>query len=196
MDLRPRLTLLMLLAVLLAGPLVTSCAALRPSEAPGESSAAAALMEAVYQSLVLEDLAHELRTQEDGFSLDVHYDWVNRSQASLVIPPNTDYARPYYVLGAWHEWIERLDGAAIPGAPDWMRQEGARYSIAGGVLVLDFVPGRNRLLTGERIPVMRSVDLADFPSGRYRYTVEYERLDTDLAEGHLLGDWSVEFELP
>ncbi len=187
---------LMLLAVLLAGPLVTSCAALRPSEAPDESSAAPASMEAVYQALVLEDLVHELRPQDDGFTLDVSYDWVNRSETRLVVPPNTDFTRPYYVLGAWHEWVERLDGAVVPGAPSWMRQEGARYSIAGGVLVLDFVPGRNQLRTGERIPVMRSIDLASFPAGRYRFTVEYERLVGDLTGDRLLGDWTIEFELP
>lgn len=148
----------------------------------------------VYQALALEDLRLQPKPPEAG-EMVVEYWLVNRSTQRLLVPPNAKFGRPYYLVGVIDEWVERLGGSgAIPGAPPWLERVGRRYRVHGGVVVLDFVPGKGSLEAGERVLFRRSFDIQGFPPGRYRYTVEFKTLPEN-GGGRVLQRLTAEFTL-
>lgn len=132
-------------------------------------------MEEVYQAVRIEGLTTR-PTYVAGELVVADYSLVNRSGTTLTIPLTVDPAMTGYMLGIVQHWIERLGGdKRIPSIPPQIFFDGARYAAGGWILVDGQLP-QHVWAANVAIPVGSQLDTTGYPTGDYRFYVEYKRL--------------------
>lgn len=113
-----------------------------------------------------------------GDSVELLYDLVNTSEQPLVIPLTDFFGSSFHLVGTEQAWIERLGpDSTIPSIPPIVGRKGTWYATGGAIIALEGLTA-NTIPPGGR--VTRQVTLIHptgaFPSGRYRFHVEYKPL--------------------
>ena len=166
------------------------------SDQPVDLAGIGGPMREVYAFVVIEGLTAELVSKAGEAELVFRYQLVNRSDDELELPPNTEYARPYYLFGSAQLSIERLGkDPAIPGISAPFERSDGYYATGGMELVLDFVPGRYKLEPHESVEYEGRLDISSFPPGEYRLTVIYQTLPGDRSPPLELDLSALEFRL-
>ena len=121
---------------------------------------------------------------------------VNQSDRNLCIPQDPIYPA-FHTVGILQAWIERLgEYKEIPGIPPFIARDAAgRYAAGGQVIVTDY------FLPTHQWPATMSqpydwgyyYDTSLFPSGQYRYYLEYKKRFAD--GGEVIQTVSVDFQV-
>ena len=139
-------------------------------------------MEQIYNALKIENLQTDKSIYTAGEQVEATYDLVNRSDSTLVIPLNTDFSQPFYLVGIRQHWIERLGpNSTIPSIPANIARDGARYAAGGAIIPTDGSFPDHRWPPSASIAFSSPLgyDTSDFPAGTYRFYTEYKRLFAD-----------------
>lgn len=120
---------------------------------------------------------------QQGDPVSFRYDLINTSSTEPLIVPVTDfYGTLYSVVGTQQSWIERRGpDPTIPAIPPIIAKKGTWYA-SGGLLLFVCLPPGGGGCPGYTIPAAGALERAalllhsteDFPSGFYRFHVEYK----------------------
>jgi hypothetical protein len=119
-----------------------------------------------------------------GDSIEFLLDLVNTSDQPLVIPLTNFFGSSFHLVGTQQAWIERLGpDPTIPSIPPIIGRKGTWYASGGAIIAVEGLPG-NTIPPGGRITRQASLlySTAGFPSGRYRFHVEYKPLSGGLFD--------------
>lgn len=144
------------------------------------------LMETIYNAIKIENLGTDQTIFTIGDQISIHYEFVNRSDSALIVPLNNQYSNPYYLVGVKQSWIERLgDDSSIPPL-NYVTRSGSKYAVGGEIIIWSEV-----IKSQEKLECYVSLNTKGFPEGKYRYYVEYKRLDNH----YVIMTVSFDFEL-
>ena len=167
-------------AVLLAA--LVAVVLLVPSAAMAQDSS----LEEIYGALRPEGLRTTTgRTAfVQGDSPEFLLDLVNTSDKPLVIPLTSFFGTAFHLVGIKQAWLERLGvDPTIASIPSIIARKGTWYASGGEILALEGLPG-NTIPPGGRVTRQAGLfySTASFPSGRYRFHVEYKPLFAGLFD--------------
>ena len=165
-----------------ASAALVSAALLAPSAAIAQHSS----LEEIYGALRPQNLRTTTggTTFAQGDSPVFLLDLVNTSDQPLVIPLTNFFGSTFHLVGVKQAWLERLGAdPTIPSIPSIISRKGTWYASGGEILALEGLPG-NTIPPGGRVTRQAGLfySTAGFPSGRYRFHVEYKPLSGGLFD--------------
>jgi hypothetical protein len=113
-----------------------------------------------------------------GDFVEFTFDLVNTSDQPLVIPLTNFFGTPFHLVGTEQAWLERLGpDPTIPSIPPIIGRKGTWYAAGGAIIAIEGLPG-NTIPAGGRVPRGAAIFYPTdaFPTGRYRFHVEYKPL--------------------
>lgn len=147
------------------------------------SGSLASPIETIYSALRLGDLQTDRPIYTSGDEVVLTYALINKSDNTLVVPLNTDFSQPYYLIGSEQYWIERLGpNSTIPGIPAVTGRYGIRYAAGGAIIPVDWRLGKRVILPAEGVPMGNNHSTKGYPPGQYRLYVEYKRLSGEIVD--------------
>jgi hypothetical protein len=163
------------------------------------SLANASSMDEIYAGLKVENLRTSQSQAVAGDTMEFEFELVNRAPETLSVPSNFFYGSEHHVLGLAQAWVERLGPLKrIPYL--YSGREGDLYARGGQVLALEWygpVGGwqlaDNLWPSGHSVPFRWTLETAGFPTGDYRYYVDYQQHWEEGA--HLIQRVSVDFHV-
>ncbi|MBI3946536.1 MAG: hypothetical protein HY321_11500 [Armatimonadetes bacterium] len=167
----------------------TTAAPVRSGEpAAGERDGA---MAPIYAALRLEGPEADKAVVKSGETITFSYRLVNRAKATLSVPENRRYSRPFHLVGTIQRWVERLGpDSTIPGISEQIIRSGGSYAAGGEIACIQMILGKTTLDPDEAVPLKKGLSTQDYPRGEYRFIVEYK---TD--EGKVLQQRNVTFKV-
>jgi hypothetical protein len=160
-------------AILLASALLVPGAA--KADVPPSS------MADIYAALQIQNLVSASGSIHfvSGDQFYVNYDFVNTSPNDLLVPLNTDFGTPLYLVGTEQTWVERLGSDPTIPSLWWAGRDGNRYATGGEISAIDSTNPDGVIAAGASVPRFQALDTTGFPPGQYRYYIEYRQLFSD-----------------
>ena len=115
---------------------------------------------------------------QQGDFVEFAFDLVNTTDQPLVIPLTDFFGTPFHLVGTEQAWLERLGAdPTIPSIPPIIARKGTWYAAGGSIIAVEGLPG-NTIPAGGRVPRGAAIfyPTSGFPTGRYRFHVEYKPL--------------------
>lgn len=115
---------------------------------------------------------------QQGDFVEFAFDLVNTTDQPLVIPLTDFFGTPFHLVGTEQAWLERLGAdPTIPSIPPIIGRKGTWYAAGGSIIAVEGLPG-NTIPGGGRVPRGAAIfySTSGFPTGRYRFHVEYKPL--------------------
>jgi hypothetical protein len=176
-----------------ASAVLIAAALLVPSPAVAQESS----LDEIYAALRPENL--RTTTGRTSFSpgepLEFLLDLVNTSEEPLVVPLTDFFGSSFHLVGTQQAWIERLGPEpSIPSIPPIIGRKGTWYASGGSIIAVEGLSG-NTIPPRGRVARQASVfySTVGFPSGRYRFHVEYKPLFGGLFD--VIADGSLDLTI-
>ncbi|MEM1297181.1 MAG: hypothetical protein AAGH89_17580 [Verrucomicrobiota bacterium] len=132
-------------------------------------------LETIYEAMKLQDLELSKEVVTAGEKVELDYAFVNTSGQDLVVPLNSNYSRPYHLIGTGQAWIERMGSSDhIPAFSRNIARQGRRYAAGGAI-----IQAPESIAPGGKVARKKTVDTTGYPAGTYTIYIEYKKLRTD-----------------
>lgn len=167
---RSSLGIVALTAALLAALLVMSAGA----QALDTSS-----MDDLYSALRIQDLAPANGSTQfvSGDQLYFNVNLVNTSAKTLVVPLKKQSGLSLHYVGTLQTWVERLGTDPTIPSMSWAARNGNLYAAGGLLWSVDDTFPDGIIPAGGVEPGSGVLDTTGFPTGQYRYYVDYGPLN-------------------
>ena len=136
-------------------------------------------MDDIYSALRIQNLAPASGSTQftSGDQFYVSFNLVNTSTKTLVVPLKKQSGLSLHFVGTIQTWVERLGADPTIPSLSYAARDGNLYATGGSLWAVDDTFPDGIIPPGGSEPAYFALDTTGFPSGQYRYYVDYGPLN-------------------